>query len=260
MKREIRINPRYEHLRTELEQIPLHSYEVKHTYCNRRNVVELARIGRTNVVIKHFRRPNALNALVYDRFRPSKARRSYDNALRLPTLGIDTPEPVALITDRCAGLLTDSWYISLHVPAPPIGESVTEADRTRLDSRFQTDTMLKAFGKFALTLFEKGIFQHDFNRSNFLVENTDGNFRFYMVDINRMEFRPLTPAMIAICWVRFGADLTPGLVERLTLEACEALGLDATQGLKAAKAMIAKGARREKRRQIKRWWRRHFHS
>lgn len=257
MKQDIEIHPRMESLRREIERVPEHTYRVLHTYCNKRNTVELAEIGGVMMVVKRFKRPNLINSLIYGRFRPGKARRSYDNALRLPRLGVLTPEPVAYITRRKGLLFTDSWYISMHVDAPPIGDTVTEADRTRMDTLFEQNDMLRAFRGYALSLFERGVFQRDFNRGNFLAAPRDnGGYEFYMVDINRLQFRQLTAPLVAISWVRFGADLTPGLIESLTTDGCRSLGYDEHQAHRAARAMTAKGARREARRQVKRWLRR----
>ena len=43
--------------------------------------------------IKAFRRPNAINRFAYGVLRHGKARRAYDNALRLLEAGLSTPQP-----------------------------------------------------------------------------------------------------------------------------------------------------------------------
>lgn len=56
--------------------------------------------------------------------------------------------------------------------------------------------VLEAFARFTVRLHEQGICHEDFNQTNILWEydGTAGNYRFQLIDINRMHFddRPLS--------------------------------------------------------------------
>ena len=56
--------------------------------------------------------------------------------------------------------------------------------------------MLEAFARFTVRLHEQGICHEDFNQTNILWEydGAAGNYRFQLIDINRMHFddRPLS--------------------------------------------------------------------
>lgn len=253
----IRIHPDYEYLRSEIERLPEHRYTPRTVFCNRRNTVEAVDMAGLPVVVKRFRRPNMVNRIVYRFFRHSKSRRSYDNALRLLSLGFDTPAPVAVIEDTAGPVFTDSWYVSLFSPDLTIGHYVTEEDRPTMRARFASDPMLQAFRRFAATLFAAGIYQRDFNRNNFLVHRTEeGDYAFSMVDINRLEYRRVTPEMIAMAFTRFGADTAPGLVEELTVETGTSMGYSREECERAGQKAVRRGARIERRREFKRAWRR----
>lgn len=258
--RKIRISPAWEHLRELITQVPDGRFQVTHTFCNRRNTVQRVLLGDVPVVVKRFRRPNLLNSFVYTHLRPCKADRSFDNACRFIERGVPTAEPIAVIIDHKGWLMTDSWYISRAVDAEPIGVTVTEADRPEMDRMFDTMPMLQQFFDFAVGLFRDEIYQRDFNRGNFLVvQRKPGEWIFPLVDINRVSYGAVTPEMVAMAWVRFGCDTCPGLVERLTVEAGRRLGLDEAQCRHEARKAVARGARIERRRRIKRAVRRRLH-
>ena len=61
-----------------------------------RNRLRRVTVGGADVVVKRYKRFNAVRK-VTRRFRPSKARRAYHNALRLIELGIKTPAPLAYV-------------------------------------------------------------------------------------------------------------------------------------------------------------------
>lgn len=62
-----------------------------------RNELKVIEYEGLNLVVKSFKVPNLLNRYVYTHFKPSKAKKSYDNAVKLLTLGINTPTPIGYI-------------------------------------------------------------------------------------------------------------------------------------------------------------------
>lgn len=252
MKTTYRINPAYEHLRESIEAIPEHAYTPQRVFCHKRNVVELVDIAGIRMVVKHFRRPNLINRFVYALFRRPKADRSFDNALDFRSHGFRSPEPVAVIARRSPLLYSDSWYISLYDPSPPLGEFITEADRPRMDTLFATDERLRAFVDFAVRLFSAEIYQKDFNRGNFLtVTLPEGGYDFSLVDINRVQRSPVTPLMVAMAFKKFGADRAPGLIEHLTREISTRLGYTDAEIAAGLSKYVASARRFDRTRRLR---------
>lgn len=187
----IHVNSAAEHLRAFITRLPERfetGGEVLHTG---RNTIKAFRVDGEELVVKRYKRPNAFNTFVYSFLRKSKARRAYEHALRLRTLGIGTPEPVAWCECRRRGLIRDTYLVTRRTADGAI---------TDLTERFpQQDTLppLTAFAAFAARLHELGIEHEDFNHSNVLwyFDDYKRQYRFQLIDINRMRFhrRPLHP-------------------------------------------------------------------
>ena len=88
----IHVNPASDRLRSFAEHLPElfeNGGEVLHTGRNTIKAFDVG--GGYRVAVKRFRRPNLFQAFVYTFFRRSKARRSYEHAVRLRALGIARP-------------------------------------------------------------------------------------------------------------------------------------------------------------------------
>ena len=185
----IHVNTTTEHLRDFAERLPElfdREGEVLHTG---RNTIKAFEVNGERLAVKRFCRPNLLRAVIYTFFRRSKARRSYEHAVRLRALGIDSPEPIAWSEYRRHGLLSDSYYISRRSDYAPLSQTTTHFPAAG------TLPVLEAFARFAVKLHEKGIEHRDFNHGNILWSRTaTGTYRFQLIDINRMhiEDRPLS--------------------------------------------------------------------
>lgn len=97
------VNSAAEHLSEFILHLPQHfetGGDVLHTG---RNTIKAFRVGGEELVVKRYKRPNAFNTFVYSFLRKSKARRAYEHALRLQSLGIGTPGPVAWCECRRRG-------------------------------------------------------------------------------------------------------------------------------------------------------------
>ena len=191
----IHINPAAEHLRSFSEHLPEQfdaGGEALHTG---RNTIKAFEVGGEQLAVKRFRRPNLLRALIYT-FRRSKARRSYEHAMRLRALGVDSPEPIAWIEYRRRGLLSDSFYVSRRSDYTPLSQTTEHFPSAG------TLPVLEAFARFAAQLHERGIEHRDFNHGNVLWDRdaATGALRFQLIDINRMHFadRPLRPRVCMV--------------------------------------------------------------
>ena len=70
-----------------------------------RNKIKLFSFGETKLNVKSFKVPMLINRIIYGTFRKSKARRSFEFAKRLITLGIKSPEPIAYYENSNYGFL-----------------------------------------------------------------------------------------------------------------------------------------------------------
>ena len=200
----IEINPAYENLRPEIERIIFETIKGKdiaflsdkkakflpkggaYIYEGRNHLFRIDvrntdENGATPVVVKDFKRPNLLNRYVYTTLRKSKARRSFENALKMEQLGFGTPSPVAYCEVKRKGALLWSFYVSVEL------EGVSEM--RRWEEKPEVDTLLPAFAEEIWRLHQAGVWHKDFSPGNVLYRRmADGNYKFYHVDLNRMKF------------------------------------------------------------------------
>lgn len=145
----------------------------------RRNVLRLTE----GVVVKQFRTPNILRGIWYGLFGTSKARRSYENALRLEGW---TPKPIAYREIRVCGILRESWYACEQSScAHTFNELI---DNPNFPQRAQ---ILYAIGQFTGRLRRKGVWHRDYSGGNILF-NEDGS-HIEVIDLNRIRWRRQVP-------------------------------------------------------------------
>ena len=149
-----------------------------------RNTIRAFDTGAGRLVVKRYRRPNLFNRIVYTFFRKSKAQRAYEHAERLLAAAIDTPQPVAWLETRRRGLLEDAWFVCRHTDYESLSSATTRFPAA------DTLPVLKAFARYAATLHAKGVLHDDFNHGNILYRRDPaGEYRFQLIDANRMRFR-----------------------------------------------------------------------
>ena len=153
----------------------------------KRNTIKLFNIGKRKINIKSFKSPNFINSLIYDTFRKSKAQRSYEYANKLINLGVLTPLPIAYIQNSSFIRLKQSYYISEH-----LDYDFTFREISRDLSFDDSVNALKAFTRFTYNLHEKGINFLDHSPGNTLIKKDRSGYDFYLVDLNRMEFKQMT--------------------------------------------------------------------
>ncbi len=179
--------PQYAHLEKSFGNIRSIFTRDNHTIHKARNELKIIELDGVKTVVKSFKVPHLFNRIVYTFFRRSKGYKSYHNALRLRSLGISTPEPIALIEFFSAGLLADSYFICLHFDydftiRTPLLEPL--ADR---------EAIFTAFAAYTYDLHQKGVWHLDYSPGNILIKRTESGYQFSIVDINRMEFRDICP-------------------------------------------------------------------
>ncbi|WP_373763407.1 lipopolysaccharide kinase InaA family protein [Porphyromonas loveana] len=147
-----------------------------------RNKLYTVSSSRGNLVVKSFRIPIILQRIVYTFLRPSKALRSYRNAIRLQSCGIGTPTPLGYAIERKDGLLRRSYYVCESIAT---GRDI----RLAMQGLEEDDTLLRALAAFIARMHQAGIHHIDLSPGNVLYEqNDEGEYRFYLIDLNRMRF------------------------------------------------------------------------
>jgi len=153
----------------------------------KRNVIKLFRVENFVLNVKSFKVPNLINQVSYRFFRKSKAQRSFEYAQKLESLGIGTPRPVAYFENKSLLLFKDSFYVSEHLQA-----DLTYRELTK-DLDYPNHTaILRAFTRFTYHLHENNVEFLDHSPGNTLIQLNNGGYKFFLVDLNRMNFKALS--------------------------------------------------------------------
>ena len=148
-----------------------------------RNEIKILDYENQKFVVKAFKVPNLLNKIVYTFFRGTKAKKSYENSLRISKF---VPQAIGYIEFRKFGLLSDSYFISEQFEYDfTIREVITGADFKDRKNIF------RELAKFTFLLHEDGILHKDYSPGNILIKTDKDGYEFKIVDINRMEFKDL---------------------------------------------------------------------
>ncbi len=178
---------RYQFLKPSFESIQKIFANDNHSIHKARNELKIIELDGIKTVVKSFKVPHLLNRIVYTFFRKSKAYKSYHNALRLSELNISTPEPIALIEFFESGLLGESYFIS----------EFFDYDFTirtpLLEPLEDREAIFTSFAAYTYSLHQKGVWHLDYSPGNILIKRIESGYQFSIVDINRMEFREISP-------------------------------------------------------------------
>ena len=181
------LNPTYTSLRTWVESVPQRFAEQGEVIYDVRNQIRLLTApDGTDTCIKRFHAPRLLNRYIYRYFRDSKAKRSYENGLYLLAHGVGTPEPIAYIEEYQCGGLGYSYLITRPSRLTRLNREFTLSYTPELE-----DT-IRPLAQFTANMHEEGILHLDFSPGNILWDQTDGEYRFEVIDINRMAFGPVS--------------------------------------------------------------------
>ncbi|WP_445738483.1 lipopolysaccharide kinase InaA family protein [Mariniflexile sp.] len=187
MKNHIEINSAFKNDSPFFNQIIL-NYDVEGTpFGNQdRNSLKLFQFKDMTVNVKSFRIPNIINQIAYRFFRKSKAQRSFEYANKLTQLQIGTPQPIAYFEYGTPFLFKKSYYISEHLPY-----DLTYRELTTDLNYPNHEAILRAFTRFTYNLHENHILFLDHSPGNTLIQLNNGDYKFYLVDLNRMNFEPI---------------------------------------------------------------------
>ena len=180
---EIVINPKYSILNSFITNIPtLFDQEGELVYAGR-NQLKCYSVEGYDIIVKRYKVPHLINRIAYTFFRPSKAKRAYEYALKLLDLGVNTPAPIAYIEQKSFGLLNHGYFISIY--------EKDYTDIRPLMTGVQTnDALLQELAIYIAEFHNKGVLHFDMSPGNILYKEVDHHFQFSLIDINRMQFLP----------------------------------------------------------------------
>ncbi|WP_346881184.1 lipopolysaccharide kinase InaA family protein [uncultured Algibacter sp.] len=151
-----------------------------------RNSLKLFKLDDKVINIKSFRIPNLINQVVYNFFRKSKAQRSFEYANKLTDLNIGTPEPIGYYEFKTPLLFKKSFYISEQLDC-----DITYRELTTDLNYHNHESILRAFTRFTYQMHQKQVHFLDHSPGNTLIQINNGDYKFFLVDLNRMEFKSL---------------------------------------------------------------------
>ena len=150
----------------------------------KRNKIKLFELEGKTINIKSFKVPNLINKIAYKYFRKSKARRSFEYATTLLEKGIGTPQPIAYLENYDVVGLKDSYFVSDH-----LDYDLTFRELVEIPDYPDHENILRQFTQFSFGMHEKGVDFLDHSPGNTLIiNNNNGLYDFYLVDLNRMNF------------------------------------------------------------------------
>ena len=153
----------------------------------KRNIIKIFPLGEKELNIKSFKIPNAINKVAYRFIRKSKAERSFNYAHYLLEKDIGTPSPVAYAEEKEGFLFKRSFYISENLKSDLSFRTLVEEPNFP-----EFERILRSFTRFTFELHEKNVQFLDHSPGNTLIQINNGNYNFFLVDLNRMNFRKLS--------------------------------------------------------------------
>ncbi len=176
----ITVNPKYDVLKSFVEKLPSDFNHSGDLIYDKRNKVREFVVDGMRLVVKRYKVPMFFQRVAYSFFRPSKAKRAYLFALRLQTLQIATPEPIAYIEQKRCGLFRQGYFISTYTDHQSLKE--------HRDQLLSDPLLFDAYVGFLIEMHEKGFMHGDQNLTNILFWKEGDEFKFEVIDINRSHF------------------------------------------------------------------------
>lgn len=141
-----------------------------------------------------------------DRFKPSKAKRSWNGAMELLRRGVGTAQPIAYFEKTGDKTLKQNFYICAHVKADcSIGALFSAFARGEASCHGLTEAeVYTQFAQFSHNMHKRGIYFRDYSGGNILVNiQANNHLDFSLIDTARLRsFDSSIPLRLRI------ADLT----------------------------------------------------
>tara|TARA_R110001583_G_scaffold16041_5_gene65159 strand:- start:22234 stop:24060 length:1827 start_codon:yes stop_codon:yes gene_type:complete len=181
------INQEFSRLNSFLQNLPERFEKEGKCLYKGRNEIRIFEHEGFKLNVKSFKIPHFINKVAYGYLRGSKAKHSFEFAMKIRSCGSETPEPVACIEILKAGLFNRSYYVSLHHEY-----DFTIRDLISFDFP-DKENILKQFAVFTYEKLHKHNIHHlDYSRGNILITRLENHkYDFSIVDINRMRFEKM---------------------------------------------------------------------
>lgn len=183
--RKVVVNPAYGAYGAFVDRIPEIFKKEGKTIYKARNEIKIFEVEGCLINVKQFKVPFFFNRVIYSFFRCPKAVRAYENARTLLSRGIETPRPIGYIVFRRGGLLHCSYFISVQTD----GEALYALGKLPLE---KTADIFTALGRYVAGLHLAGVWHADLSPGNILYRRVGSEIRFCLLDINRMQFGPVS--------------------------------------------------------------------
>ncbi len=181
------VNPRYDKYASFVKHIHQNFDKEGTTIHAGRNIIKVFAVQYMELNVKQYKIPNLFNRLIYTFFRPPKASRAYHYALKLLDKGFNTPEPVGYVELKKGGLLHYSYFISLQCSYT---RNMYEFGDGLLDD--PRKDIIRSFANYTALLHKAEVYHKDYSPGNILFKEIPGGAEFSLIDINRMEFAPVS--------------------------------------------------------------------
>lgn len=179
------LNSKYKNFEQDLLNIQNIFQDSSESIHKARNELKIIELNGIKCVVKSFKVPHLINRIAYTFFRDGKAKKSYLNAMKLIELDVNTPEPIGIIEFFSAGLLSESYFISVY---EPYEFTIREVFHHKVND---VENILKQFAQFSYEIHQKGVWHVDYSLGNILITKNQDLYKFSLVDINRMEFKEI---------------------------------------------------------------------
>jgi len=168
-----------------IQNIRVYFAEAKNSIWDKRNKIKIISYDKEKLTIKSFKIPHILNKIAYTFLRDSKAKRSYDNSMKILEF---VPKPIGYVEYEKFGLLHDSYFVCEKYAYDFTIREVL------LQNNFENrDNIFREFAAFTHALHCKGVVHLDYSPGNILIKKmSDDLYEFKIIDVNRMTFKELT--------------------------------------------------------------------
>lgn len=192
MKKRVVINPKFAQFQEFVNNIDGFFDTEGELVYKKRNVVKRFKTHHGfNIIVKRYKHPNVIQQIGYTLYRPSKARRAYEFAIRLDNLGIDTPTPIAYVELWEKGVFTMGFFFASENNDRSCKDLYADSI-SGLDSS-EKDMLENELVDFIARCHEYGFMHGDTNLSNFIYHKTSEGYHFAVIDINRSKFVNVPP-------------------------------------------------------------------
>ena len=152
-----------------------------------RNLVWSAEMKNYGEVVVKKIRVSGVKRLSY-RFRASKARRQWNNAVEMSRRGVETPEPIAFLESKQQPGTDISYYVCRHIAEAWSAREAFRAFREGASGfrGYSRDDIYNAIAGFLRRTHRLKVYHRDLSAGNLLMRSDgQGDFELFLIDVGR---------------------------------------------------------------------------